>query len=452
MARRRTPASTVDTTLADRLPIRSFDLNGKSFVSGLLWETLESSRSYMKEARTKGRALGMDIVAIRKGVDPRGRSKAARLQAGYAPKGRGVTKGMYSLAAVLAARLGNNWIGAFRIADDLYALVGVADGNIVPGCDLVADQATIQNTLLEQHSHLTGANIEFDAVYSPPEFNYSNDHADLSDLLDPKKLKDEYRLKPLTFGLSRRELFQIAGVAAAILVAVAGYSVYSANQERLREEEAAAQARARALAASQQASEEAAIPIPWASVPAPSATLARCDAIADRLPLALAGWIFDNGKCAANGDAIATYKRTGRSTVNQVRSAGQQRFGAEPAFFDNGETAAFMFNAPDLPNRDEQAPPASLAINRFMSHLQGVGIRAPLDKQPAPGPPPGSDPTLFVPPHWETYFFTFDTELPPSVLFGGLDDTGLRIREVATRLDPNTASLTWTITGVLYVQ
>ncbi|KAB0525230.1 type 4b pilus protein PilO2 [Xanthomonas cissicola] len=97
MARRKS----IDTSIADRQKIGTFVLNGRTFVSGLHWETLDNVSSFMKEARSKGRQWGMDVVATRKGVDLRSKGKSAKYQAGYAPKNRGAAKGMYSLASVL---------------------------------------------------------------------------------------------------------------------------------------------------------------------------------------------------------------------------------------------------------------------------------------------------------------------------------------------------------------
>ncbi|MEN9149611.1 hypothetical protein QYG06_19760 [Xanthomonas euvesicatoria] len=67
MARRKS----IDTSIADRQKIGTFVLNGRTFVSGLHWETLDNVSSFMKEARSKGRQWGMDVVATRKGVDLR---------------------------------------------------------------------------------------------------------------------------------------------------------------------------------------------------------------------------------------------------------------------------------------------------------------------------------------------------------------------------------------------
>ncbi|WP_254914441.1 type 4b pilus protein PilO2 [Pseudomonas aeruginosa] len=143
-------------------PVTVTTVNGQSFVSGLFWQPLSKPRAYMQEAREIGKREKMDIVAIRHG---------SIIQAGFVSKNAGVTKGMYSLAAALAGALGESWLGVFALGAERYALVGVKDGAILPGCDIVGDQVEIQEKLQIFQAFFTDENDKF---FSPPEFGFSN--------------------------------------------------------------------------------------------------------------------------------------------------------------------------------------------------------------------------------------------------------------------------------------
>src|SRR5262245_46682792 len=87
-----------------RFNVQVVEINNRTFVSDLFWQPLSNARNYMAEARSLGKKHEWDIVAVRRGT---------RVQAGFAPRKSAALKGMYSLAASLAAQLGDSWLGAF---------------------------------------------------------------------------------------------------------------------------------------------------------------------------------------------------------------------------------------------------------------------------------------------------------------------------------------------------
>lgn len=145
-------------SVASTAPVTITTVNGKQFVSGLFWQPLTRPRAYMKEAREIGKREGMDIVAIR---------HSTIMQAGFVGKNQGVLKGMYSIAATLAGKLGSSWLGVFELDDGRYVFVAVNDGAIVPGCDMVGDRDEVREKL----AYIYGL-FSWEKVYVPANFEY----------------------------------------------------------------------------------------------------------------------------------------------------------------------------------------------------------------------------------------------------------------------------------------
>lgn len=448
MARRKS----IDTSIAERQKIDTFVLNGRTFVSGLHWETLDSVSSYMKEARAKGRQWGMDIVATRKGVDTRSKGKSARYQAGYAPKNRGAAKGMYSLASVLASEYGSNWIGAFRIDEERYALAAVVDGSIVPSADRIGSLADIREELGANFSHFAGAGTQFEHVIAPPEFDFADTSVELASLLVASKLKPEHRLKPLTFGLTRGELVRFGLVAAIVIAGAVLYVMYQAQQEAVvrRAEQAKAAARAQAEALLNVKPPPPPPPQPWITAAKLTDTVAACAQAFDKLPLVLGGWIFEKASCKAGGNLSAAYKRGQLATANDVLTAAAAA-GLPLEFYDGGESGVIDVMIPMPPASGEDLQPEKQIMPDLVSHFQAVDVKLPLQKQVIPDTPEGEEPATSKP-TWSTYTFEITSEMPPLLLVDGLQADGLRAETVALSLDADAAELTWTINGALYVR
>ncbi|MCF8869894.1 type 4b pilus protein PilO2 [Xanthomonas campestris] len=448
MARRKS----IDTSIADRQKIGTFVLNGRTFVSGLHWETLDNVSSFMKEARSKGRQWGMDVVATRKGVDLRSKGKSAKYQAGYAPKNRGAAKGMYSLASVLASEFGSNWIGAFRIEEERYALAAVVDGSIVPSADRIGTLSEIREELGANFSHLAGSGVLFEHVIAPPEFEFGDKQVDLASLLVASKLKPEHRLKPLTLGLSKGELFRLILFAAIIIAGGSLYILYQARQEEMlrRADQAQKAARSRAEALLNIKPPPPAPPPPWLGSAKLTDTVAACSAAFDKLPLVLGGWFFEKASCNAGGALSAAYKRGHLATANSVLSAADAA-GLPLDFYDAGESGVVnvLIQMPSASSEELLAEKQVMA--RLVSHFQAADVKFPLQKQAVPETPPGEEPTTSKP-TWSTYTFEIVTQMPPVSLMEGLAADGLRAETVAVSLDGDAARLTWTINGALYVR
>lgn len=440
----------ITATQAQLAKVQILSYHGNSFVTGLIWHPLGSLTGYMREARQFGREHTMDIVAIRR--------TDSIIQAGFVSRSAGAVKGMYSLASALAGQLGDSWIAAWRVAEDedQYALVAAFEGAVIPGSDQVGTAEEIKRKVAQ----LLGRSISFKETYLPAEFGRGGESLDIGALLLPRNLRREYRLRPLAFGLSRGEIVRLSLVATVVIAALVGWQQWEAYKFRLAREAAMAAERQRqaeldalnALAKEPQTLQ--ALDHPWAKRPSIADFISGCNGAIDDLPLSISGWVFTAAQC--DGELVsATFKRTGNSTASAFIAATLGHFADEPAFFDEGNSAALKISLTLPPSGDETLLEVSPALARLTSWLHGQGLEPTLREVPvqtqAPAVLPGdSVPPAPPPPEWKHFELQYSSSLPPSVVLRSAPDKGLRLREIKTQLQ--TDQLTWSVTGDLYAK
>lgn len=453
MATNPTPSSTENTktpVLADMLNITVFVINGHSLVSGLLWEKLDKPRSYMAEARAKGKAYGMDIVAIRE-------SNAAT-QAGFAPKNRGAFKGMYSFAHVMADVLGDNCLAVFELPDDNYALFAILDGSIVPGSDLVGDRDTIESKQNAFRNLVEGTPHKWSRLIAPEGFQLADETLTLESIITARVLKRSQQLRQLTLGLSPNELRKI-GLISAIVVVVLGGALYALHRyhlaQQLKEQEAAqaaAIANAKAIAAAEAARSNVHLPHPWNGAPEVDTVLAECIPRLDAFPVSLGGWVLNNAKCQSSGTVGAIYQRQGTQTVADFQAAVEAFYHAPAAIFAGGDTGGVGGSFHLAAGGDDVLPLAQDAENDIASQFQQLDIKAPLTLVPVT-PPPTNEKNPPPAPDWKTYSFAINTgHLNPMAAFANLPRAGMRISKVSVTFDAKKSTLSWTTTGDQYAR
>lgn len=432
-------------------PVDVVEVNGHSFVSGLYWQTMLKVRSYESEAKEIGKSIGMDIVTIRR--------TSMVIQAGFAPLGKGALKGMYSLAAALAQVLGDCWLGAFPVdgSDDRFAFVAVLDGAVMPGREFIGNRDTVEQALRETHSLVEGQGKKWERVIAPTTFDFGGEALSLAELLQPKQLKPSAKLKPLTFGMTRREILIAAGIGAGAVALLLGglfaKHAYDKRQDEARE--ALAKQQMAALAATNAHAPAAQAPVrTWATQPMAIQAAQACDATLGSLPLAVTGWIFDTASCAADGKVTAVYKNTAATPLDAFLGAARRRFGpTSPLQIAQDYKSVKVFLSYAVPrSSDDTLLREADATTLFVSHFRGLAIDA-VPTPPAPPQPPveGAPPTPT--PDWRVFTYSFDAKLPPSMTLAGMELNGLRLKSVALKLtDGATPELTWTTSGDLYVR
>lgn len=430
--------------------VQTIQHRGRVFVTGMLWTPLGNMTSYMKEARQYGHDHGLDIVAIRR--------TSLMIQAGFVSRSSDVHKGMYSLAATLAGQLGDSWIAAWAIdADqDRYAIVAVHEGRIIPGCDLIATASEVRKRVLQQRSR----GIQFEREFLPTEFGMGGELIDIDELLQPSRLKREYRLRPLVFGMSKPELAQLFLVALLIGGGLLAWSQWKSHQAEIARQGAivAEKKRLEELAELQrQTGREQpiqALEHPWAKQPSVTDFVEACSRFMNRLPLSIRGWPINKAEC--NGSqVIATYERAGNSTAHELTMAVAELFSIRPEFINQGNTGLLKFDISLDAAGDDALIEARDALENLTSwfhgfsqepQLQPIPVVTPqepaLPGQPTPPPPP--------PPQWKQYQLSYTSDVLPYDSFNGAPTQGLRLQEIKTEWKAD--HLIWSVTGVLYAK
>lgn len=433
--------------LAERRNIVTF--NGKQFVSGLFWQQLSSPHGFMKEARAIGQKNGWDVVAIRRGL---------RIQAGFVSKKIGAIKGMYSLAATLAGQLGPFWLGAFDLGDGRYAIVGVKDSAIIPGFDLICDR---DQALEKLHEGASLMSFPDESIYAPSDFSFSAYERKLEDLLAAKRLKAEYKLKQLKFGLTTKELTQYS--LCAVLIAVIGFSLlqYQAYEQRKARELQIREAARRAAelkrlnenTKKQQTAK--ALDHPWAKAPSASEFTQGCIGVINATPLSVGGWTFASATCDMNGVEVVYKRNTPGTTVTMFLEEAQGQFEGVPQFKDESKTVAVRRTFKAQFTGDHPLQSTGQVLTDMTAYFQGLDMPVRFeDKQitvpQPPAPTPGAPAQPAPVPDWKEIAFSFKSELSPD----GFDDVfsrhpGLRVQEIKVDLKEGSA-LEWNIKGEIY--
>ncbi|PRW84473.1 type 4b pilus protein PilO2 [Pseudomonas fluorescens] len=430
--------------------ISTVKINGKEFVSGLMWRPLDRPRAYMAEAREVGKKFKMDIVAIRSGHI---------IQAGFVSKGNGVTKGMYSLACALAGQVKHeSWIGAFELPDGRFALVAVFDGLILPDCDVIGDRQEIRNLLLEKDSQPKTMN--FEKVYHPDSFGHRGEPLDIENLLIPSAMRKEYALKQLTFGLTKKEIVSGSCIAFMLLGALIGYQQWQAYQAREAQKEAhrleqirlSKLAELNALAGAEQTVK--ALLHPWATMPGVEDFLNGCQGAIESLPLSVGGWTFDSALCNA-ATVESVFGRSGKTTFLDFYQATQGRFPSPPVLLDGAERAGLGDEIKLGAGGDDELLPFEQLQADFTSHLQKLDLKAVVVEvpvvPPAPPPLPGEAQGHAAPvPDWKKFSFSFTSQYTPKFIFSGVNLRGFRLVEISVVRQGH--QLSWSLKGELYAR
>lgn len=426
----------------------SVTVAGRTFVAGLTWKPLRRARSYMAEARQIGKAEGMEMVAIRK-------AKAVT-QAGFAPKSSGSKfKGKYSLAAALAGEIGDNWLGVFQVGPDRYAFVAVRGGGVIPGRDFIADRDRVEDAMRQMYGVLASDDETFKRegkIIAPADFNFGGEEIRLEPLLGRKKLPRSYQLRPLTLGLTTKEIF--IGVVALVLIAggahfaSVGYDRYRAGVAQ--REAAAAAAQAQSAEEMARATAAAGIVRPWTSQPHAAPFVEACEARVDALPIALGGWVFQQAVCSPT-NVTATYASTGTSDAGTFLSAAKAALGITPTIAGSEPQASGTVTVPvaTKPAGDDTLQPMDAITARIEDAVRPIGDYTSITFAATPAVDPHVDGAP-PPPTWHTTQFTLKSGIPLAELISDIDTAGLRIGQVTTTLDPTSATLSWSATGEIY--
>lgn len=417
------------------------------FVCGLFWQSLSRPRELVKEAGELAAKIDFDLMVLR--------ADHTTAQVGFANNRDGARRNMYSLAAAVSKTIAmqgayydgqqqrvHNWLGAFKLADGMWAYFAVRDDNFLPNGDFAGTKQEVLERLHGDYG-LGGWN----AVIGDPELEdhgFHNFNSKRIDDLLPKSRggqigdKKWWGLRPVRRTLPWRPL--VAGATVAVLLA--GGSAYWYKLEKEKED----LARVRALEAERQRilgnAAPSDLPHPWAAKPLPGALAEAC--LHRFTHLTAGGWRLEDYICTANG-AVYTWSRQ-QSTIAFLKEQLP-----DAAVDLNGEKASYSVELVPGKGKDEPLLETRKLLEPMVSQLQLIKVKPKLVEQPAQaGAPPKpmvqgmNKPPL---PDWKTISFTLNAGgLPLKEVVAILDKPGVRIDKLMYRGEA------WSIEGVMYAK
>lgn len=428
-------------------------INGRKFVVGLRWQALKSSVHFMREARQYGKDHDMDIVVIREGLVTQG---------GFVSKKSGVTKEMYSAAAVLVDVLGQSWLAVFSLENGLYYLVAADKGAVIPDSDIVGSEEKIRSRMMELNAMFEWTD---DQIITPEAWSFGGVEKQINLLLTPQNTKKKHKLKQLTFGLSKAEWLRYGTVAAATCVVSAGawtYWQFASRAERAKALQQQAQhlaELARLDAEQRRLIESSALTRPWTLKPRPGQMLDLCESAIYSLPLTIGGWLFTQAQCSVD-KLEAIYKRmTGTTNLTYLGEFALVFPSQAVATLIKDDTTASFSIGMNMPaGGDDMAQLHADIREMFVSHFQFVDHAVKVDQIASKALTPD-----FLPngqawpkdapaptPIWNTYTFLFESSDKPSNALKGLPQDGIRVAMVEVTLNEGSASFSWKTVGELY--
>lgn len=432
--------------------IRVLTINQRRFVVGLTWQTIREQRNPMKEIRRVGKERGLDLVAVR---------RSDSIQAGFAPKTRLRLRGTYSLTVALASLLEGCCIAVVPIGEGpdgtvQYTLVGKTErGGIHPRSDKVYAAAVLRQTLIDLRGELRGSKGNLDVpVYGDPAIDGVTAPLDLASVLEPRQISKDFRLRPLTWGMTRGQLMTAAAFTA---VALAGLGFW---QHVEGEREAAARVvmqreMARQAELNKQARYKAALAgfrHPWVEQPSVASFVGQCQHVMDRVPLSIAGWMTVTVVCSQGDVSVQSIRRTNSAaTTADYVAAVKKLFGVTPVFsFADSNQTSFTLAQTQKPEGDDPMVPADERLMLFISRFQSLNVDLAVSAVAIKDVKQNSEGEDLPLQDWQEYQFSAETDVPPRDIFASGDFTGIRLSQVTMAINTSDGSVRYKISGSLY--
>lgn len=442
-----------DETGVNEGRIHILEYHKRRFVVGLQWETIRATRNLMKEVRRIGKERRLDVVAIR---------KSDAIQAGFAPKTKKKLRGGYSLIVTLASILEGCCIAIVSLGqneqgESIYTLVGKTEkGGIHPYSDEIYQESQLNQVIVDLKSDLRGNNTGLDIpVYGDLErFTFVTDILDLNLLLNPKNLSKDFRLKPLTWGMTKNQLL-VLGVM--ILLAIIGlFLLNHYNEQQEERQRIARRIQAEKLEEiNKDARYKSALDKfkhPWIGTPSIEGFLSSCSVMVNKIPLSVAGWSPTTIECDGS-EMKATLARPENSatTTKNVVEKIRKIFGVEAKFFFN-QTSIVSFSITNnvKANGDDPKKDTGDQLLKIISTFQAVNINAVLNAIPIKDAEKNEFGENLPLQDWQEYTFDVDTSIPPQLIFVKDEFSGMRLNKIIYTVDPGSSTIQYKIVGSVY--
>lgn len=431
--------------------IRVLKINKCRFVVGLQWQTIKQTANMMKAVKAIGKAKNLDVVAIR---------KSDAYQAGFAPKTKQQLRGGYSLSVALTALLEGCCIAVVSLGDSdagipEYTLVGRSPaGGIHPMSDSIISEKELLQAVIDMKGQLRGNDEGLDVpVYGDQDrFDWITDQLDLKSLLVPGRISKDFKLKPLTFGMTDQRIMVLAATLLMSIVAVFFINKYLEEQEQLKRQrqliDITTQEELNKNARYQTALEN--LRHPWILKPSVTSFIAECRNVLYKLSPSVKGWIPVQFSCT-DSSMSAEYLRPQNSvaTTSDFIEEVKKSFGVGVAFnYANTSLTSFSISHNAKPNGDDPMDEMGNQLVKMISLFQSLNIAASFSQVEIKDKLKneyGEDLPLQ---DWQEFTFSLSTEVSPQLIFKSDDFKGVRLTEIIYQIDSE--KYLYKISGVIY--
>lgn len=448
---------------------RIVEINGKKYCAGLWWHQIVNPSQAKKELRELAKEHQMNLATLYEGMS---------MLVGFAnvhASQRKLFAGSWCLASILMHKIElQSWLGAFDLEDGNVVLVGVSEGRIVPGLDLVTDFEDARRIIEEsgrynQWDRLFITDSRLRMLYEDADYQLEFDERGLKDILTEKKWPSSFRMRPATGGIDPKVM---AGGMAVLALGAAwyGWSYYQdmvAEAQLLNQQAQLAQLqqnkKAKEVAEATKLVNERALKPTWPAEPAAQDLLAACRNAALSMPVSVAGWKLEMIECNARS-AAGRYGRIEGTTMADFKAAAE-RLKASKAitgYSVNPGQSRLSANFDLTPRGEELGIPGYSDWSMgWISHFQRYAIAGDLRHRAHPTPKEpekslvnilGKEKSVPPPPWWETYEWSFTTDrLNALDLLTPVTGPGLVISKVIITIE-SPMSWKWTAQGEMHVK
>lgn len=442
-----------DIAEADDSNIRILQLNKLRFVVGLQWEPIRATRNLMKEVRRIGKERKLDVVAIR---------RSDSIQAGFAPKTKQKLRGGYSLIVTLASLLDGCCIAVIPVGvndkgEEEFTLVGKTEkGGIHPFSDLIYLKHELHQQVVDLRQELRGNQTGLDIpVYGDPDlFEWITTPLNLDDLLTPKNLTKDFRLKPLTWGMTKKQLIAFSATVVILIVVAIFISHYLDNQAELKRKAMVAE-RVKLEEINKEARYQSALDKfkhPWITTPSINGFIQSCSILLKEIPLSIEGWKPTTLECDAAGMKVNLARpQNSAITTRKVVDAIKAKFGVDTEFFYNQTSiVGFMIKNKVTANGDDPMLNIGEQLIKAISLFQAVNVEAAFSSVAIDDVKKNELGEDLPIQDWQEYTFEVNTVASPELVFIKDDFQGMRLNKIEYSIDQNSNTIQYKVKGVLY--
>lgn len=416
--------------MSERKKIHVVSYHHKLFVVGLTWRTLTGGRHFMKAVRRTGREENFDVVAVR---------QHDSVQAGFAAKTDRPLSGCYSLAGTLAALIPGRWAGVFPLNPQEYILIACADGTVFPSTDKVITEEAVGQEISHLKTRLAMGDGDFHLYGDRQTFSWVTADISLNDILTAKNLKQTFKLRQLTRGLTKQQIYAATALCSVLLLSTALFNSY---QDMKAEEENTQRAEARHKATVQP------VKPPWTTQASVSHFIHRCHQQLHEIPLSLGGWVPVTLDCTPHKVALLFARKEGSAVgTADFKKRVERQFHTTPAFnMQQPGVASFSLTSDNPPEGDDLPSSLSEQLDKFITLLQRHNLAFTL----TPEPTVAAQGNTLTPADRGGIAFSYDSAISPGEVFKNADVSGMRINHISLSINSELAQIRYKVKGVIY--